>query len=334
MAQSEIRARFDNVRILGVPRWFPPYLDASGKQINSRLLFDAGHNLPNGSLEVIPFIAWAGYADSLAHYLSVGKTMTFKCAIRMRKMAVTDYNGNVIMQQAQGWEKDANGNQVAAGTQTPVMKVETSFVIDQPPLYGNDTDKYVNALVMAAGGKDIDYIRQNMIKPSAKLAWDGQSPQYGVCIVGKITNGTPVPHTRRTRDANGNEVVNTGGPPNPAVMGGKQPKGLIIPTCVSGNNTTVNTVVQNAGMMAAGAGQAAPNVPSVPGGETVDRTKVINGLTYDMLINSGKGWTDEKLKQHGFAGFFVQANAVPQVPPVPVAANTTDPNVYQGSVGV
>ena len=41
---------------------------------------------------------------------------------------------------------------------------------------------------------------------------------------------------------------------------------------------------QNAGMLAAGAGQAAPSVPPVPGMVTVDRTKVINGFTYDQMI--------------------------------------------------
>ena len=252
--------------------WFPPFRNAGGKDVSSRLRVPIAVNDRFGNTSWFDLVAWDNRADSLAHHLSQGKEMHFFCNITSDLLPVKDNRGNIIYQAALGHEKDAQGNPVAAGTQIPILTTRTSFVIDEW-IFGADSRDYdawiQSQAVNYPGG--LEGLRAEQ-KRLSQLSYDGRSDRYGMAKVGKI-NGTPLQHVRKVAG-------------NAAAPGG-QPGMAINPQM-------------------AGAGAATPPPPGATGAATpppppANAEANVNGITLAMLRATTPPWTDDQIRASEYA---------------------------------
>lgn len=208
MSSNSGLAKFDLIgaRIATQPIFYPPYRKANGEDVSARLRVTVAINRRGASKpDYLDCIAWGKRAQSLAHFLSVGKEMYFGGHLTSALVPVRDNQGTELKQKATGREKDDNGNPYPVGASIPVKVTKTSFVIENWN-FGDDSDNEKNRRPVGwntPGTDGYNAWRQQVAdaKAAAQVPYQGQKDVYGLAKIGSVSGDILIP------DANGNMVI-------------------------------------------------------------------------------------------------------------------------------
>jgi single-stranded DNA-binding protein len=163
--------------------------------VSSRLRCTVAVNERQGKTQYFDLIAWGKRAESLAHYLSVGKEMHFRGKITSAMVPVKDNTGAVLKQTATGREKDDNGNPYPAGAEIDVKVSKASYVIEHWIFGADSANERSNRPAGwdqpgTDGYRDWERMRAEA-KAAAALPYQGQKDVFGKAKIGFV-NGTPL----------------------------------------------------------------------------------------------------------------------------------------------